>query len=274
MRPRAASPGGLALALALALAAAPSCASLLGDFGDGLGGPPSGAASSSAGAAGGSSGSSVVASSSGTGGGPACTTTPCSYTPPQCCPSGDHCTQDPNLMPACTKAGSQQPGQPCATDADCAGPALCDDPGECRTVCRNDADCSPQNTCGVGVWVYKNNQLEVVATTCGDVCDPTAGGAGCPGKGKCDVDPSYANTGPLWLTRCFLAGGVMPGSPCQFITDCVPGSGCISGSSGAVCEQYCDFGSTATNMGCPSGKKCTDLSPVVLVRGKHYGVCQ
>jgi len=176
-------------------------------------------------------------------------------------------------MPACTKAGQRTPGETCTTDADCAGAALCDSPGQCRALCQSDAVCGAGNACGVGVWSLSGNTPMVVATVCGDACDPTAVTAGCPAGSKCDVDPNYGGTGAYWLTRCFLAGNVAPGQGCQLITDCAPGSGCISGTSGATCRQYCDFASTASNHGCAAGT-CTDLSPAASVGGKHYGYCQ
>ena len=275
-----------AAALVAAVAMTLSCTALIGDFDAGLGGGPSQSTSSASSTASAtssnvasssatSSTSSTTASSSSSSTGGMCSTSPCSYLAPQCCPSGDHCTPDDNFKPACAAEGTQPPGATCVHDTDCAGAARCDSPGQCRAFCENDLECGGGNSCGVAVYGFDGMSVNVIATVCGDVCDPTKSGAasGCPSGSKCDVDAAAAGA-DQWLTRCFIAGSSPAGAACQLITDCAPGNGCLSEAGGNTCRRYCDFASGAANLGCDAGQSCVDFSPQANVHGRHFGVCK
>lgn len=165
-----------------------------------------------------------------------------------CLASGDPVT-------SCAPAGTKQPGDLCAGDAECAPGSQCYRKvcgvSVCRKHCGLDADCPSGGRCAAQLSCSK--PLEDMGRLCTDGCDPRGTATtGCAQGLRCFVFP-----GEVTDCECVSperVGG--DGSPCSNSGVCGPGFLCVTTGS-PTCRPVCRLDAPTT---CGAGRTCQRLT--------------
>lgn len=191
----------------------------------------------------------------------------CPPTPPPVCDVFLSCGCDPGqkctsaeVGLGCMNAGSNQIGQNCASDTDCAPGTVCLLYGgatTCVQFCDVLHECvSADLACYVGV----NDRAvppNVVATVCGPTCSLLDQDCRIPGQ-ACYPSPDVYPVKEKGT--CRPSGTALQGDPCSSSSTCAAGYICVkpSGSSATICAKMCDRQDGVP--GCGSGTSCGPLS--------------
>lgn len=169
---------------------------------------------------------------------------------------------------ACVVAGDREVGSACARTADCAHGLVClggvTDEWHCSEPCARSTDCS-SGRCLSELGIVTNSPTGERVSGCENVCDPV-NSTGCYSGQVCAMFGSDSDA----RTVCTTADRTgTAGAACTGTTDpCARGHACVSYTTGTFCGKLC-----YNDYDCPSGRRCLNFDPNVIVRGRVVGVC-
>ncbi len=191
----------------------------------------------------------------------------CPVTPPPVCDVFLSCGCNPGMKCTsaqmglgCMNAGSNQNGQSCASDTDCAPGTVCLLYGgmtTCHQFCDDLHACvSSVEACYVGVNDRSVPPM-VVATVCGPTCSLLDQDCKIAGQ-ACYPSPDVYPVAEMGT--CRPTGTLLQGDACTSSSNCSPGYLCVkpSGSTTSICAKMCDRQDGAP--GCGGNTSCVALS--------------